>query len=360
MKKILAIANTHFQLIILLNLRWTLYKEDYMDIIVSDEISGYKDIIKRLKNVKVFNNVYYADAVKLLHGNMHMRRKEFLKAIFFSYSYLKKISDINLGKYDYVMFDNTDSLLTHIVYNYLERENKNIKGIFFEEAVGVCNDNRIYLTNYKIYKLLHLKNKILRRRSIDLCIRKYLCFQPQYVKANVRREKIEKIPDMPVNNSEFINTVNEVYDYKNNRENYHYPYVFFEESFMSNNGEEDINDMELIEKIVETVGKENIIIKRHPRNRINRFKDKNIPYNHNLGIPWEVILLNESFDDTTFLTISSSAVLSSKLYFKSKNKVYLLLNCTNRVLERQKIVVDAVEHTKEITGDYNSIIIYNN
>lgn len=354
--RLIAIANTHFQLITLINLRYSLYSEDYMDIIVSDEISGYIDIAERLKKTHVFDNVYTAKAVKLFHGKLRQRQIEFIKAIIFSFSYLKKICDIEDKEYDCVLFDNTDSLFTHCVFNYLEKTNKNIRGIFFEEAVGVCSE-RIHVDHYRVYKLLHMKNKIFKRNSIDKSIDAYLLFQPDYLKEDIDREKLIKIPNLPAGDRKFTDIINEVYDYKNFTDDYRYKYIFFEESFISNAGEEDVNDFDLIEELTDVLGKDNVLIKRHPRNKINRFKDKGIHFNSNLSMPWEVILLNQSFDESVFFTISSTAVINAKLYFASGSKIYMLMNCTDKILERQKTLIKTVLNVNEIKKDSEPITI---
>ena len=84
-------------------------------------------------------------------------------------------------------------------------------------------------------------------------------------------------------------------------------------------------------KIADIVGKENLLVKLHPRNKVDRFSKYGITTNKTIGMPWEVIQMNNNFSDKVFLTIASGSVLASKLYFGDNIKTYLLFNCTNKM-----------------------------
>ena len=92
-----------------------------------------------------------------------------------------------------------------------------------------------------------------------------------------------------------------------------------------------MDDFKLILYIAEIVGKENLLVKLHPRNKINRFEKYGIATNKTIGIPWELIQMNDDFSDKVLLTISSGSVLASKLYFNDNIKTYLLFNCTDKM-----------------------------
>lgn len=53
-----------------------------------------------------------------------------------------------------------------------------------------------------------------------------------------------------------------------------------------------VNDVELIEALADKVGKQNMMVKIHPRNPVNRFEKLGYKTNHNTAIPWEVIVMN--------------------------------------------------------------------
>ena len=81
-------------------------------------------------------------------------------------------------------------------------------------------------------------------------------------------------------------------------------------------------------KIAEKVGKENIVVKLHPRRNVDRFSDKGIKVSKSTGIPWEAFLLTNDFKDKVVLTISSSAAFSSRLYFDMNIPTIMLYKIT--------------------------------
>ena len=101
--------------------------------------------------------------------------------------------------------------------------------------------------------------------------------------------------------------------------------VVFEESHSFEGFE--VPDVEIVDKVANKVGRNNIMIKIHPRNPYNRFSQLGYKTNKNVSIPWKIIVLNQSFEDKIFVTISSGAVISPSLYLGLPCVSYSLLNC---------------------------------
>lgn len=90
-------------------------------------------------------------------------------------------------------------------------------------------------------------------------------------------------------------------------------YIFFEEA-----SAQDLypcNDFELFEMIAHCVGKDNIIVKRHPRNRTDRFTPAGYKVMPHQTVPWEVCLLQNPVLDKVLITITSGACMTPKLIF---------------------------------------------
>ena len=81
--------------------------------------------------------------------------------------------------------------------------------------------------------------------------------------------------------------------------------VFFEESYPCDGV--DIGDVALLDRVAKLVGKENVLVKTHPRNQVNRFALAGYRTNQDPSVPWELVALNHSFAGTVFLTVGSSA-----------------------------------------------------
>ena len=84
----------------------------------------------------------------------------------------------------------------------------------------------------------------------------------------------------------------------------------------------------MVNKIAEVVGKENIFVKIHPRNKVNRFQKLGYVTNQNTEIPWEIIALNIPISEKVLLTIASGSALTSLVNMSSvPKKIVMLMNC---------------------------------
>ena len=70
------------------------------------------------------------------------------------------------------------------------------------------------------------------------------------------------------------------------------------------------NDLELVLRIAEIVGKDQMIIKLHPRNKVNRFQEYGFQTMQHTQVPWEITLMDEDITDKILFTISSIALIT--------------------------------------------------
>lgn len=99
-------------------------------------------------------------------------------------------------------------------------------------------------------------------------------------------------------------------------------YIFLEEAFTDD--KIPSNDLELCLEIAEIVGKENMMVKLHPRNRINRFQAYGFKTMQQTAVPWEMLLMNHDIRKKILITISSNASITSKLIFHKDMNVIML------------------------------------
>lgn len=319
--KILIIANTYFQLITAINLKLTKFKSEYVDIIITDMSVNHKKIAKNLKECNIFSDIKIVNCHRICYEVNKLIRlyyllnwKKALKNFVEEYSY---------EEYTTLLFFNFD-VFTYSIYNKLYLLNNNIKVCRYEEGFISYIEN---YSDFYINRISRFLSKIKGTKSLEKNISKFYFYHPRLVLFNDNYE-YETIENLNRNNKELLYILNKTFDYKHIINEYNKKYIFFEESFYEDG--RDIDDLELILKIADIVGKENILIKLHPRTKINRFDKFGILTNKTVGIPWEVIQMNNNFSDKVFLTISSGSVLASRLYFNDNIKTYLLFNCTER------------------------------
>lgn len=71
-------------------------------------------------------------------------------------------------------------------------------------------------------------------------------------------------------------------------------------------------DTVLLEEIAQIVGKENIIVKRHPRCTHDRFSERGFKVLEQSGFPWELSLMNNEAEKYVLLSLSSTATTTGK------------------------------------------------
>lgn len=85
------------------------------------------------------------------------------------------------------------------------------------------------------------------------------------------------------------------------------------------------NELDLVNQIAEIVGKENIVIKQHPRHKLDIYSQFGYKvWNDESGMPWEILLLGNDTSNQVYLTLFSNAALSPVTVLgRSQYTVYL-------------------------------------
>ncbi len=315
-KHILMIVNTYFQLIVAISLKLNNLKDDNVDIIISDRSRDSDLIYNNIKKQNIFENCYKANI-----NFVSKHKKNYIHKILRLVNRNSILKHINMQKYeyDYLYFYNKD-ILSITVMNECLKNNQNLKICRFEEGFGS------YLS--ETFLGTERLNQIINKLKINDLTEFYYCYNPDLMLLDEQFE-YKKIFPLNRDDANLKNIINSVFGYDGSNEEYKEKYIFFEESFFCE--KKKINDLELVLKIADIVGRENLLVKLHPRSKVDRFKEYGISTNKTIGIPWEVIQLNNDFSDKVFLTISSGSVLASKLYFNDNIKTYLLFNCTEQM-----------------------------
>lgn len=167
-----------------------------------------------------------------------------------------------------------------------------------------------------------------------------MCFHDLY--------KVKAIPKVKIEEEGFKKFVNQAFNF-HSTEDLEYENIFLEEAF-AEDGHKN-NDFELIKCISEIVGKENFVVKRHPRLSANRYQNTGININKDIQIPWEVYILNSDFTKKTIFTVSSNACMTPSLVFDISCRVVYLKN----ILEGQ---VSRTYKTKEFQNFIKKYILY--
>lgn len=328
MKNILIICNTVLQVIFAVNLRFTLFKNDSVELAISDHTANAENIVKMSEGISAFTKVSYVKTKELDHSEYavissgqfgiirdELSRERILRTFFEPQE-----------KYDIVLAANPDKFV-QMLYNVLILKNPDMEYYMYEDGLSaycVLGKQLDKQRNAVISVKHKLIDSITRKKYASKNIAGLYLFEPSLCQW---REDFPllSMPKIDRKNMELITTLNQMFDYQNMTDRYDAKYIFFEESYFVEGVQ--INDVELVEEIAKIIGKDNIQVKIHPRNPINRFKQLGYKTNQNTEIPWELIMLNENCEDKILLSIASGSIANPYLLMGISVKSVVLLKC---------------------------------
>ena len=314
-EKILFMCNTPYQLLMASNIAWTRYNGKSIEVIVSNHFNS-KKIVENINITKnIFSKAYYVESLEYSRrkGNFASQSKKGTERLLYGQNVKKMLEYfVNLdGIFSELWLANFESF-SELLFNYIRRYiNKSVKVYCYEDGQGSYYDD--FFFNTREYEK-SFKRRCFERYFLNI-IYSTEVFCGYYV---MYPEDMVFTPPVPVcriepfdiNDRNFLDNINSIFDYEKCNDIYDLPIIFFEESYYAD-GSEMIDDVGIIERLAESIGRDNIMVKLHPRNPINRFKRLGYKTNKNTEIPWELIVLNQEISKSILISISSSAVLSA-------------------------------------------------
>ena len=323
MKKALFICNTSYQILFTINFV-SVMNEYEVGIFLTDTLPNADKLKEKLFALGCFLEV------KIVKFKEMPRLSSYKKVICY---YLQKYFNFNFVKvyfnpdfcYDELYFANFNEEIAYI-RRYLMKRNSNLITNMYED--GFATYSSFYYET--LHEFLEPKNyvyKVIRKRIYDnyYAIKKMLVFNPQYMVWQTNKFKIEKIIFQSTKNSQFVKQICDAFDVNTETDIIKQKYIFFEESYCSDNRE--INDIELVRIISDIVGKDNIYVKTHPRNKVNRFLKEGFITNIHSSAPWEIMAIINNLEDKVLFTIASVSVLTPRVLFGVKYKGFMLYKC---------------------------------
>lgn len=312
---------TYYQLITAIQIKTKIFPNAEGDLLISDHSDGYERVAEKLRKMNIFKNVLTVKAVDSMTLNTASKKiKRVIDIVLNNNNFAEKCMEGVEFFYDEFLFFNFNYLDSCIYYK-LKKKNPSLICRRFEEGYTSGFKFNIFITGsaqlqQKFEKIHHNPNIM----DID----EMFFYEPKLVLFE-NKCNLTAIPKFNKNDENMRAILNTLFDYSS-PDSYNPKYVFFEESYFTDGKE--MGDLDLVMKIANKVGKENLMVKLHPRTKKDRFSDLGIKTNKTVGIPWEVIIMNNDFSDKVFLTIASGSVLSPRIIFGDKSPTYMLFNCT--------------------------------
>lgn len=322
MKRKMIVCQTPFQVIVALFLNNQIRKNDEckVDAVITNTFNGYENLVKRLSDRQLFDKVICADAKECIQAK---GKKGNISKLFKVLFPGKIASSLECDLFEYTeMFCWNYDAYTASIRSYLELKKHHIKVNVFDEGYISYMPIDDVIPKRGFMKIIELRNRLygignITRENIDGM---YL-FEPELILYKPGCP-IYKIDREIGKEHKFKEDIEYIFETKKVISNYDKKYIIFEEAMLANNP--DIDDEKILDNFIDMVGKENVIVKLHPRTKEDRFAEKGIKTLGSDGIPWEAIVLAGGFEDKVFMTIGSGSVTNCRMLFGSSMNSYML------------------------------------
>lgn len=338
---ILYICTTYYQLILAIHMKYNIKENCFSDVILTDNSKNADKIVKNLNDNKVFDHSFYAASS---HLDMPVRSiaqfvSDTLKASVGINKELKR--KLKKNQYDEMIFYN-QNMFVYMVYAYIAKYNSAVMLSRYEE--GITSYNLQYAMEKSIRRqALILIRKIMGKKVLDNAVQKFYCMYPKLYHGDLR---VDLIPEFE-RNKRFVADINKTFGItKIPAIKEKYIYFVTAHDYRSIN---PIGEQKLLLKLADLLGKENLIVKNHPRVNLSEIKNRNIKIYKDSYIPWEAILFNENYADHVFLTSISGSLLLVNLMQEKGAETYFLYpllktDCNDRAMG----MIKAFEEMKDI------------
>lgn len=346
MKNILIVCNTHYQLIVALQLKMSIYYNDRMDCIITNYLSNYISVVDNLRRASIFRNVFTVNVKDVKYdGNVAMYKDSvFLATLESDLCNAIKRPD----EYKEFLFANLGEFAPRLG-RYLKKTQNKIEFSMYED--GLSSYSRIYESRIADIKEPKTVKGIIKKYLIGNVISEisaYYVFNPQLMVWSC--PKVKKIPEVYLFTDKLRKTLNTIYCYEDLRDSYTEKVIFFEESYFQDGIY--TNDVEMMNRISNKYGIENVFIKTHPRDEVNRFEKLGYKTNIDKSIPWEVIALNIDLSGKVLISMTSTAIANTCIMRLSDALLIYDYRCLDlESNSRLKYTVEVINKMKTIFSE---------
>lgn len=310
----LIVVNTYSQLTVALQLLNTLFNNDKVSLIISDHSNNSETIYETIKGLHIFYKVYYKATKKYCDANENLWDK--LTCQYHLIRGQNIFYDIAQEQWDELIYYNTDPA-THILYSTIIKSNPSLKAAWYEE--GIMSYTTPFMKCRK-YDIMRMVLQLIGCKDLESITEKFYCFYPTEYHGCLQPIKIPLLS----REDDFIKkTLKKIFNIRIQDNDYSYKYIFFSGVYDFEGGK-SIGELDIICEIAECVGKDNLLVKVHPRDKAERFQAKGLNVDMNSHIPWEAVQINYDFSRNIFLTTLSGSVLFINMMIKEPTLTYIV------------------------------------
>lgn len=321
-RRLLIIANTYYQLILAIQMRMTIFCKYEVVLLLSDHSANSEAVLNRLSKREAFSEAYYIKTKGLVANRKNVQKaKDFFDIVFGRENrYSFYIDGIRNKFFDEIICFNFNIDIIGI-YALLYRNNSSIKLSLFEEGLlsyGVTFEDNIRRRAIRFFRMA------LGKKDMYNAYENFYCFYPQLYNGALNTVGVPAI----IPGSKCTDILRDIFSINESQIIYPQKFIYFS-SVYDFEGGAPIGELELVKKIGELVGNENLIVKTHPRDARGIYEKNGFSVDENSNVPWEVIQLTGDFSDKVFLTATSGSVLAGSFMSAKPIKTFYLYKLCN-------------------------------
>ncbi len=312
--RLLFMCETVMQFINILNIKFNLYPDVKADIIFT-ESTDFSRYIEPVEKLGMFEHIY---RTKYNTGNESSRLRKTAP----NTDIMKNPSDYEYAvplteKYS-DLFVATTVPISKIVYYQIVKSGQTPRVHFYDEGASTYVDNIHNNTIADVFDHTIYKEK----DRFENNIHEILIYEP-WLYAAGEKHLLSVIPKISNDNKAFIDILYSVFGKVELPKE---KYIFFSECFAVDNCAS--NDIEILDRIAERVGKNNITVKAHPRGKTEEkfYKMHGYEIFAERTIPWEVFVLSAGIESKVLVTVSSNTLLNPSILFDKDVPALFLMN----------------------------------
>lgn len=346
-KRIVFHCCTVYQLIVAIQVKCVFYSSNWSELIISKSTPNSNIIANKL--VGVFDSVVVIDNETLDWNESKMMNWHYIKKKLPRLLENSKIKETDVV--DEYLFAGLGGF-SNAIGQWLMHEHKCKSVAMYEEGASSYSkiyEHAVYMRrkNPSVIKKLYYKFS----PHVLSIFNKFYFFDPKLCLWDTQSKMIE-IPSLIETKHIIYPILDKVFSVKECKDSYDKKIIFFEESYY--NDGIVTGDVELVEKIAGIYGKDNIMVKVHPRNKENRFENLGYMTNKDFTVPWEAIALNMgNLEEKVLVSMTSTALISTYLCIKSNAK---LIFYTSGLKSKNQRVLYTAEVIKKLATLYPDII----
>lgn len=305
MSEILFFCNTYMQLLTAINIKITMFVDKSADLLLSNHSVNAEKINDNLRGQNIFDEILFVQTKHALleQGKLSDLEDVIALTVGISNRY-KKMYPADIAYRELIYF-NYDPIVI-AMYDQCKKNGADPRCVRYEEGIL----SYVHIENYSMcgrMKAIRALRGLIKKDTIIDETNDVLCYYPELL--HFDNAKIHRIPLLTRDNKELLNIYNTIFDYDPNGEDFRQKYIFFTTVSAS---ERDNNfETKIVMDVADLVGKENLLVKLHPRDSTHFYEDLGIEVSRTSAVPWEIVQLNHDFSNHVFLTVSSGSVISA-------------------------------------------------